>query len=116
MPHHKPVWQTLFHLKISLAQEEISQHWKSAVLAAKQTSEKNRGELPTNILREFEASLEPQLDWRILLSRFLIQTPTDFQVWTDASFIADSIWKHLSKTQCISMWPLIHLDPLVEKS
>lgn len=59
-------------------QAEISQHWQAALLAARQADEKTRGDLPAGITREFEASLAPQLDWRTLLARFLIQTPTDF--------------------------------------
>ncbi|MFM2302927.1 MAG: hypothetical protein RLZZ135_330 [Cyanobacteriota bacterium] len=61
-------------------QESIAAYWRNslgqATVIAKSTA---AGTLPLGIDRELDAILNPQLDWRTYLWRYLAQTPTDFQ-------------------------------------
>jgi predicted metal-dependent peptidase len=57
----------------------LQTHWEGALLQAKQSiQERQRGVKGAALLRELEAALSPQLDWRTLLWRFMVCTPTDF--------------------------------------
>jgi predicted metal-dependent peptidase len=60
--------------------ELLTAHWRQAIQQATAIARTNQwGKLPIGIDREFEAIVNPQLDWRSHLWRFLVQTPTDFQ-------------------------------------
>jgi predicted metal-dependent peptidase len=56
----------------------VRQYWVSAQLNARQRTEKSHGNLNLGLSREWDTALEPQFDWRVLLARFIIQTPTDY--------------------------------------
>jgi predicted metal-dependent peptidase len=59
--------------------EALRLHWESALIKAReQAGARQRGSEPSTWLKELDAACQPQIDWRTLLWRFTIQTPTDF--------------------------------------
>jgi predicted metal-dependent peptidase len=57
----------------------LQTHWEAALLQAKQrVQERQPGSKGGALLRELEAAASAQLDWRTLLWRFMVRTPTDF--------------------------------------
>jgi predicted metal-dependent peptidase len=58
----------------------VTAYWRNALqqatIIARSTGS---GKLPGGIDRELETIVNPQLDWRAYLWRYLVQTPTDFQ-------------------------------------
>lgn len=60
----------------------IEAHWKTALNQARvvvnRLAEKRQGTLPVGNALEWGAVTEPQLDWRSILWRHLVRTPTDF--------------------------------------
>ncbi len=66
----------------SLSQAEkagLERHWKKAVQQAQAVAQGvQKGQLPAGVERAFGLAGPPQLDWRSLLWRFLVRTPTDF--------------------------------------
>lgn len=57
----------------------LQTHWEGALLQAKHSLQARQpGVKGAALLRELEAALSPQLDWRTLLWRFMVRTPTDF--------------------------------------
>ena len=76
---------------------ELSAHWKHALAqaVAVQRSSKGQGDLPTGLKRLLGEVLEPQLDWRVVLWRFLSRTPVDYQGF-DRRFIHEDLYlEHL---------------------
>jgi predicted metal-dependent peptidase len=66
----------------SLSQAEkagLERHWKKAVQQAQVVARSmQKGHLPAGLERAFGLAGPPQLDWKSLLWRFLVRTPTDF--------------------------------------
>jgi len=60
-------------------QAELEKHWKQAVQQAQAVATGvQKGNLPHGVERAFGLCGPPQLDWKSLLWRFLVRTPTDF--------------------------------------
>ena len=60
--------------------ELLAAHWRQAIQQAKSVARMTQwGKPPIGIEREFEAIVNPQLDWKAYLWRYLVQTPNDFQ-------------------------------------
>ncbi len=58
---------------------ELEKHWKKAVQQAQAVARSvHKGHLPAGLERAFGLAGPPQLDWKSLLWRFLVRTPTDF--------------------------------------
>jgi predicted metal-dependent peptidase len=58
----------------------VTAHWQNALQQATVIARSTgSGKLPGGIDRELETIVNPQLDWRAYLWRYLVQTPTDFQ-------------------------------------
>jgi predicted metal-dependent peptidase len=58
---------------------ELEAHWKQAWHQAATIAQAfGQGSIPNNILRHMENILDPMLDWRSLLWRFMVRTPVDF--------------------------------------
>jgi predicted metal-dependent peptidase len=58
---------------------EQERHWKQAVQQAQAVARgSGKGSLPAGVERAFGLAGPPQLDWKSLLWRFLVRTPTDF--------------------------------------
>lgn len=57
----------------------LEKHWEHAQRQARMAAESSvHGSMPKHLEREFGQVLQPQLDWKSYLWRFLVQTPTDF--------------------------------------
>ena len=57
----------------------LEAHWKQAIQQAKVVaSSQGQGNLPAGIQRHLGEIADPQVDWRSLLWRYLVRTPTDF--------------------------------------
>ncbi|GEM87557.1 DUF2201 family putative metallopeptidase [Meiothermus granaticius] len=58
---------------------EIERHWKKALQQAQVIARsQGQGNLPAGVERAFGLLEPPELDWKTLLWRFLVRTPTDF--------------------------------------
>jgi predicted metal-dependent peptidase len=72
--------------------EELTAHWRQALQQATAIAKATQsGKLPIGIDRELASVINPQLDWRSYLWRYLVQTPTDFQGF-DRRFIGRGIY------------------------
>lgn len=60
--------------------EELEQHWKSAVAGAMQVA-KARGNVSGNMQRLFDEVMRPKVDWRNVLQRFVEKCRTDERTW-----------------------------------
>jgi predicted metal-dependent peptidase len=57
----------------------LEAHWKQASQQAKVlASSQGQGSLPSGMQRHLGEIADPQMDWRSLLWRYLVRTPTDF--------------------------------------
>ncbi len=57
----------------------LEAHWKQAIQQAKVlASSQGQGSLPAGMQRHLGEIADPQIDWRSLLWRYLVRTPTDF--------------------------------------
>lgn len=57
----------------------LEAHWKQAIQQAKVlASSQGQGSLPAGMQRHLGEVADPQMDWRSLLWRYLVRTPTDF--------------------------------------
>jgi predicted metal-dependent peptidase len=71
---------------------EIEGQWQQALQQARQVAEGSlKGDLPAGLRRELNALGRSRLDWRALLWRFLVQTPTDFAAF-DRRFVGDGLY------------------------
>ena len=58
---------------------ELERRWKQAIQQAQAVSRSlGKGDLPLGVERAFGLIGAPQLDWKTVLWRFLVRTPTDF--------------------------------------
>lgn len=60
----------------------IENYWKAALIKARtiiEMQERSMGAIPAGLLREIESVVNPKLDWRTVLWRFMARTPGDFQ-------------------------------------
>ncbi|UOD29414.1 hypothetical protein INH39_29075 [Massilia violaceinigra] len=59
--------------------EALRVHWEAALFKARdQAGARQGGAERSSWAKELEAACQPQIDWRTVLWRFTIQTPTDF--------------------------------------
>lgn len=73
-------------------QETLAAHWRQALQqAAIITRSTPSGTLPRGIERELDSIVNPQLDWRSYLWRYLVRTPTDFQGF-DRRFVGRGLY------------------------
>ncbi len=62
-------------------QKQLEAYWKRAMTRAntvEKLGSKTQGDLPAGLLREIDQVLNPQLDWRVILWRFMSKTPCDY--------------------------------------
>jgi predicted metal-dependent peptidase len=58
---------------------ELEAHWKQAWHQAATIAQSlGQGDIPQQMLRHMDHILDPMLDWRSLLWRFMVRTPVDF--------------------------------------
>ena len=68
--------------------------WKRAMTRAQtveQMSGKHQDDLPEGLVREIDQVLNPQIDWRVLLWRFMARTPCDFSGF-DRRFVHQGLY------------------------
>lgn len=61
--------------------KQLEGYWQRAMTRAKtveQLGGQQQGDLPEGLVREIDQVLNPQIDWRVLLWRFMARTPCDF--------------------------------------
>lgn len=70
----------------------LEKHWEHAQRQARMAQESSvHGALPKHLEREFGQVLQPQLDWKSYLWRYLVQTPTDFTHF-DRRFVGQGLY------------------------
>lgn len=86
----------------------LTAHWRQALQQATTIARTTQwGKLPIGIERELESILNPQLDWKSYLWRYLVRTPTDFQGF-DRRFVGRGLY--LEALQCESVRVYIAID------
>jgi predicted metal-dependent peptidase len=84
--------------------ELLAAHWRQAIQQATAISRTTQwGKLPIWIEREFEALVNPQLDWKAHLWRYLVQTPNDFQNF-DRRFIGRGLYLEALQGESIRVY------------
>lgn len=72
--------------------EELRSHWRQALQQAAVIAAASGGDrVPKFLDRELAAAIDPQLNWRSYLWRYLVQTPTDFQGF-DRRFVGRGLY------------------------
>ncbi|MDJ0939728.1 MAG: VWA-like domain-containing protein [Woeseiaceae bacterium] len=69
-------------------------YWKRAMTRAQtveRMAQKSQGDTPEGLKREIEQVVNPQLDWRVMLWRFVTKTPCDFSGY-DRRFIHGGLY------------------------
>lgn len=70
----------------------LAAHWRQAIQQATAVARTTQwGKLSIGSEREFEMVVNPQLDWKAQLWRFLVRTPTDFQNF-DRRFVGRGLY------------------------
>ena len=60
---------------------KLETYWKRAIVKAQtvdKMEQKHQGQLPAGLIRNIDDILNPQLDWRTILWRFMSKTPCDY--------------------------------------
>lgn len=79
-------------LSSNLRGDELTSHWRQALeQAAVIAAASETGRLPKLLDRELAAAIDPQLNWRSYLWRYLVHTPTDFQGF-DRRFVGRGLY------------------------
>jgi predicted metal-dependent peptidase len=87
--------------------DELTAHWRQALQQATVVARATRlGKLPIGIDRELESVVNPQLDWKSYLWRYLVQTPTDFQGF-DRRFIGRGLYLEALQGQTVRVYVAI---------
>jgi predicted metal-dependent peptidase len=94
--------------KLDLQQREVlSAHWRQALQQAAAVARTTQwGKLPIGIEREFESIFSPQIDWRVYLWRYLVQTPTDFQGF-DRRFVGRGLYLEALQSTSVRVYVAI---------
>jgi predicted metal-dependent peptidase len=96
--------------------EELTAHWKQALQQATAIARATpSGKLPFGIDRELESVLNPQLDWRSYLWRYLVQTPTDFQGF-DRRFIGQGLYLEALQGESVRVYLAIDTSGSVSET
>lgn len=85
-------------LNINVEQKQTETYWRNALLRAatvERLSTTTKGLLPLGMSRAIHEVVNPQLDWRTVLWRFMIKTPCDYSGF-DRRFIHQGLYlEHL---------------------
>jgi len=74
--------------------KRLESYWKQAITRAhtvEQLSSKTQGDLPAGLARAIDQVLNPQLDWRTMLWRFMAKTPCDYSGF-DRRFVHQGLY------------------------
>jgi predicted metal-dependent peptidase len=89
-----------------MQQTKIDNHWKRALTNAQtvdRLSLKLQGDIPLGLLREIDQVLNPQLDWRSLLWRFIARTPCDYAGF-DRRFIHQGLYLDQLESESLKVY------------
>jgi predicted metal-dependent peptidase len=93
--------------KQRIDREALTAHWRQALQQATTIARTTQwGKLPIGIERELESILNPQLDWRAYLWRYLVRTPTDFQGF-DRRFVGRGLYLEALQSESIRVYVAI---------
>lgn len=96
--------------------EGLASHWRQALQQAAAIAKTTQwGKLPIGIEREFESIFSPQIDWRVYLWRYLVQTPTDFQGF-DRRFIGRGLYLETLQSETVRVHVAIDTSGSVNPS
>jgi predicted metal-dependent peptidase len=96
--------------------EELTAHWQQALQQATAVAKATQsGKLPLGIDRELESILNPQLDWRSYLWRYLVQTPIDFQGF-DRRFVGRGIYLEALQGESVRIYLAIDTSGSVKET
>ncbi len=97
-------------------QAEIKAHWRHAIeqatVIARTTT---NGKIPGGLDRELDVVLNPQLDWKCYLWRYLVQTPTDFQ-GLDRRFVYRGLYLETLQGESVNIYLAIDTSASVGKT
>ncbi|MBK8185768.1 MAG: hypothetical protein IPK77_00035 [Cellvibrio sp.] len=84
-----------------LNSEAIRQHWETALQKGQEQEKlRNQGTNKSSWYKELEAACSPQIDWRNLLSRFVIRTPNDYS-GIDRRFIHSGLYLEMLENETV---------------
>jgi predicted metal-dependent peptidase len=93
--------------KQRIDREALTAHWRQALQQATTIARTTQwGKLPIGIDRELESILNPQLDWRSYLWRYLVRTPTDFQGF-DRRFVGRGLYLEALQSESVRVYVAI---------
>lgn len=73
-------------------EKDMERHWQQALEQARQRAENLQiGTMPAGFARELAQTVPGRLDWRSVLWRFLVKTPSDFQDY-DRRFVGRGLY------------------------
>lgn len=73
-------------------EKDMERHWQQALEQARQRAENVQiGTMPAGFARELAQTVPGRLDWRSVLWRFLVKTPSDFQDY-DRRFVGRGLY------------------------
>lgn len=85
--------------------QALTAYWRQALQQATAIATTQSGKLPIGD-RELEPVLNPQLDWRSYLWRYLVQTPTDFQ-GVDRRFVGRGLYLEALQGESVRVYVAI---------
>ncbi|AFY94125.1 DUF2201 family putative metallopeptidase [Chamaesiphon minutus] len=95
---------------------EVTAYWKQALQQATASDRTSRwGKLALGIERELESNLNPQLDWRSYLWRYLARTPTDFQGF-DRRFVGRGLYLEALENESLQVYIAIDTSGSVSEA
>ncbi len=86
--------QARMNSEVKRQAEQTTQHWRNALRKAEMASRmaaKNQGQLPAGLMLELDQMMNPIMDWRWLLWRFVVRTPDDFEGF-DRRFVHQGLY------------------------
>ena len=95
--------------------QALTAYWRQALQQATAIATNQSGKLPLGIDRELEPVLNPQLDWRSYLWRYLVQTPTDFQ-GLDRRFVGRGLYLEALQGESVRVYVAIDTSGSVSQT
>ncbi len=103
------------HRLESNQRELLAAHWRQAIQQATAVAMTQWGKLPIGIERKFEAIVNPQLDWKAHLWRYLAQTSNDFQSY-DRRFVGRGLYLEALQGESIRVYLAIDTSGSVNQT
>ena len=95
--------------------DELTSHWRQAIQQATAIARTTQwGKLPMGLDRELESVVNPQLDWRSYLWRYLVQTPTNFQGF-DRRFVGRGLYLEALQSESVRVYLAIDTSGSIDE-